>query len=57
MGAALRTLFDGQIPKQIVRPETHPFDLQKGEEMVWIFAGVPYWKRHIGSDQFPTVNT
>lgn len=42
--AVLRELFEGKIPQKVKIDGNIPFNLQKNEQVVWLFTGVKYYE-------------
>jgi len=44
-GAVLREVLEGNLPTTMVVVDPHPFNLQKSEQIVWMFNGVDYYEQ------------
>ncbi len=45
--AAIRDLTNGEVPTRMEMPEQLPFNLQKSETMVWLFANTDYLEERV----------
>jgi hypothetical protein len=47
MSGCLRDILDGKTPSRFTTKGAIPFNLQKGEDLIWIFGNVPYHEEKI----------